>query len=126
MVDFESLTRSSNLYPLASTAKLEEILNSADSRRLAPVAVLFHMRFTRPLVGIIMVVLGLAIILRDQNRHVLVSSGVCLVMCTLYYAVVYGCKYLGDNDVLAAPLAAWLPVMVFGPVAVVQYDAMHT
>ncbi len=126
MVDFQSLTRASHLYPLASTAKLQEILNSADSRRLAPVAVIFHMRFTRPLVGILMIVLGLAIVLRDQNRHVLVSSGLCLVMCTIYYGMVYGCKYLGDQDVLAAPLAAWLPVILFGPIAIVQYDAMQT
>jgi lipopolysaccharide export system permease protein len=126
IIDFDSLTRGSSIYPLASTAKLNEILNSPDTRRLAPVAVIFHMRFTRPLVGITMVVLGLAIILRDQNRHVLVSAGLCLVMGTVYYALVYGCKYMGENDFLAAPLAAWLPVMIVGPIAIVQYDAMHT
>src|SRR5207244_12594830 len=88
MIDFESLTRGSNIYPLASTAKLNEILNSPETRRLAPVAVIFHMRFTRPLVGLTVVVLGLAIIVRDQNRHVLASAGlgpgvcaICAVLC---------------------------------------------
>lgn len=126
MIDFDSLTRSSSLYSLASTEKLQEILNSSDTRRMAPVAVIFHMRFTRPFVGLVMLLLGLAIILKDQNRHVLVSSGLCLVMCAGFYAIVYGCKYLGENDILAAPLAAWLPIIVFGPIAIVQYDAMHT
>lgn len=125
-IDFDSLTRGSSMYPLASTAKLRQMLDSHDTRRLAPVAVIFHMRYTRPLVGIILVLLGLAIILRNQNRHILVSAGLCLVMGAVFYAVVYGCKYLGEQDVLAAPLAAWLPVILVGPIAVVQYDAMHT
>lgn len=126
MVDFDSLSRSSSLYSLASTAKLKEILNSPDTRRMAPVAVIFHMRFTRPFVGLVMVLMGLSIILKDQNRHVLVSSGLCLLMCSIFYGIVYGCKYLGEQDVLAAPLAAWLPIILFGPVAIVQYDAMQT
>lgn len=124
--DFDSMTRNSNWHAFASTAKLREMLNRPDPRRLAHVAVLFHMRFTRPLVGILMVLLGLSIILRDQNRHVLISSGMCLAMCAVFYAGIYGCKFLGENDLLAAPLAAWLPILFFGPVTLAYYDAMQT
>jgi lipopolysaccharide export system permease protein len=125
-VDFDSLTKGSAVYALASTAKLQEVLSTPDQRRQPAVAVLFHMRFTRPLVGLVLVVLGLAIILKDQNRHVLVSSGLCLLMCVIYYCAVYGCKYLGEKDFLTAPLAAWLPVILFGPLAFVQFDSVHT
>ncbi|CAN5168499.1 LPS export ABC transporter permease LptG [soil metagenome] len=125
-IDFDSMTRGSSVYALASTTKLQDVLAMPDQRRQPAVAVLFHMRFVRPLIGVVLVVLGLAIILRDQNRHVLVSSGLCLVMCAIYYGAVYGCKYLGENDLLSAPLAAWLPVIVFGPIAVVQFDSMQT
>jgi lipopolysaccharide export system permease protein len=125
-IDFDMLTRSSNLYALASTAKLQEVLSSPDPRRMAPVAVMFHMRFARPFVGVVMILLGLSIILRDHNRHVLVSSGLCLAMSAGYYALVLGCKYLGENDYLAPPLAAWLPVIAVAPFAIVQYDSMQT
>jgi lipopolysaccharide export system permease protein len=33
---------------------------------------------------------------------------------------------LGDNDLISPPLAAWLPVLLFGPVAIAQFDAIHT
>ena len=33
---------------------------------------------------------------------------------------------LGDAEVLPAALAAWAPVLVFGPFALVLFDAVHT
>jgi lipopolysaccharide export system permease protein len=39
---------------------------------------------------------------------------------------VIACKYLGDQDVLPAPLAAWLPLILFGPPALVAFDSVHT
>jgi lipopolysaccharide export system permease protein len=40
--------------------------------------------------------------------------------------VCFTCKSLGDNDLLAPALAAWLPVLVFGPLSLVMFDAVHT
>lgn len=124
--DFETMTRRPNWYLFASTKQLQDILSRPDPGRLAPVAVLFHMRFTRPLVGALLIILGLSIILRDHNRHVLISTGYCLLTCVLYYAAIYGCKYLGETDLISAPLAAWGPVLLFGPVAVATFDAIQT
>lgn len=125
-IDFETVTRGANWFIFASTPSLREILARPDARRLAPVAVLFHMRFTRPIIGMLLVILGLSVILRDQNRSVLLNAGMCLVMCAMFYAVIYACKYLGENDLIGPPLAAWLPVLIFGPVAVSMFDAIHT
>jgi lipopolysaccharide export system permease protein len=125
-VDFDAVTRGGSWYLYASTPKLREILSRPDQRRQPAVAVTFHMRITRLLVGAILVLLGLAVILRDQNRHVFINAGLCLVLCAIFYATVYGCKYLGDNDFVSPPLAAWLPVLIFGPVAVALIDAIHT
>ena len=89
-------------------------------------AVLFHSRLTRPLLGMVLVLLGLSVILRDQNRNVIISSGLCLVLCGVFFAASYACKMLGDNEYLNPALAAWLPVLTFGPFAVVMFDAVHT
>ena len=35
-------------------------------------------------------------------------------------------KFLGDHDLIAPALAAWLPVLIFGPPAFVMFDSMHT
>ena len=125
-VDFETLTRGPSWYLLASTAGLADLLARPDPRRQAPVAVLFHSRLVRPVVGFVLVVLGLGVILRDSHRHVLVGTGLCVVTCAVFMATVFACKYLGDQDLIVPVLAAWLPVIAFGPVSLVLFDAVQT
>jgi lipopolysaccharide export system permease protein len=125
-VDFEALTRDPRWYQLASTTRLFQELHRPESQRQAGMAVLFHTRLTRPVLGIILVLLGLSIILRDQNRNVIISSGLCLVLCGIFFATCYACRMLGDNDYVNPALSAWLPVLFFGPHALVMFDAVHT
>jgi lipopolysaccharide export system permease protein len=125
-VDFDHLTQPPNWYQMAPTKKLYDDLNDPDSTRLASMAVLFHMRLTRPLLGMVLVLLGLSVILRDQNRNVIISSGMCLVLCGMFFAFSYTCKTLGDNEYVNPAFAAWLPVVTFGPFAFVLFDAVHT
>jgi lipopolysaccharide export system permease protein len=125
-VDFTMVTRARNWYTVASTLRLHQELSRPDSTRLAAMAVLFHMRLTRPFVGMILVLCGLSIILRDQNRNVFLSAGMCLALCALFFAAQFTCRSLGDNEYFSPALAAWLPVLFFGPLAVALFDAVHT
>jgi lipopolysaccharide export system permease protein len=125
-VDFEALTRQPKWFQLASTVRLYEELQRTDTVRVPQMAVLFHMRLTRPILGMILVFMGLSVILTDQNRNVFISAGLCLVLCALFFAAVFASKQLGDSDILSPALAAWLPVLVFGPLAFVMFDAVHT
>jgi lipopolysaccharide export system permease protein len=125
-VDFDTVTRSRNWYIFASTWRLKAELGKPDSTRLASMAVLFHTRLTRPILGAILVLMGLSVILRDQNRNVFLSAGFCIALCGLFFAALFSCKFLGDNEYLAPAMAAWLPVIVFGPFAIVQFEAVHT
>jgi lipopolysaccharide export system permease protein len=124
--DLTTLTRHSKWYVYTSTFQLFLELDTTESKRLSPMAVLFHMRLTRPVLGLVLVFLGLSVILRDQNRNLFIAAGLCLLMCVMVYAAMFGCKYLGDHDFLAPALAAWLPVLFFGPMAFVLFDAVHT
>jgi lipopolysaccharide export system permease protein len=125
-VDFDMLTRARNWFQFASTSRLHAELQRADPTRLAPIAVLFHMRLTRPILGIILVFLGLSVILRDQNRNIFVSAGLCLIICAVFFGACFTCRSLGSNEYLSPAFAAWLPVMVFGPVSIAMFDAVHT
>jgi lipopolysaccharide export system permease protein len=125
-VDFDVLTRDKKWFYRISTWQLFDQLGKADSGRVASMAVFFHMRLTRPLLGMILVFMGLSIILRDQNRNVFISAGLCLLLCALFFASCYVAKYLGDKEMLAPALAAWLPVLVFGPLSFSLFDAIHT
>jgi lipopolysaccharide export system permease protein len=125
-VDFDIVTRSRNWYAFASTVRLKDELGKPDTTRLAAMAVLFHTRLTRPFLGAILVLMGLSVILRDQNRNVFLSAGLCIALCGLFFAALFSCKFLGDNEYISPALAAWLPVIVFGPFAFVQFEAVHT
>ena len=125
-VDFDSLTRNANWYLLASTWRIYQELENPESGRQAGMAVLFHTRMTRPILGLVLVVMGLGVILRDQNRNVIISAGMCLVLCAVYFASLYACKMLGDSELLPPALAAWAPVLVYGPLGLVLFDAVHT
>ena len=124
-LDFDGVTRRHTWHQFADTNSLWEALNKGTSAK-QQLAVQFHLRLTRPLTSIILVFLGLSVILRDQNRHVFISAGLCLGTAALFYAFVEGAKYLGDQELVPAVLAAWLPVLVFAPIAFVQFDAIHT
>jgi lipopolysaccharide export system permease protein len=125
-VDFDSITRPRTWFVFASTSRLLSELDRPDSTRLASMAVLFHMRLTRPILGLLLVFMGLSVILRDQNRNVFISTGLCLALCATFFGALFACKYLGDAEFLSPALAAWLPVLFFGPLAFVLFDAIHT
>jgi lipopolysaccharide export system permease protein len=125
-VDFAVLTRHSKWFVYTSTCQLFEELAKSESKRLSAMAVHFHMRLTRPILGMILVFLGLSMILRDQNRNIFIAAGMCLIMCGMVFAAMFGCKFLGDHDFVPPALAAWMPVLFFGPVAFVLFDAVHT
>ena len=125
-VDFERMTRNRTWFVFASTYQLLNELDQPESTQRASMAVLFHTRITRPILGFLLVLMAMAVILRDQNRNVFISAGMCLALCALFFGANIACKYLGDNEYFSPILAAWLPVMIFGPLSFVLFDAIHT
>lgn len=124
-LDFDTVVRGRTSYLYSGTPEVWDVLNRGTTPKQA-VAVAFHQRIVRPLNGLILALFGLAVILKDQNRHVFISAGLCLMLAVAFSAVVYGAKYLGDQDILPAPLAAWIPALIFGPLSFATFDAIHT
>ncbi len=56
--DYDTVSRGGTWYVYASTSRLQEMLTGAEPRRQVKMAVLFHTRITRPLVGCLLVLLG--------------------------------------------------------------------
>jgi lipopolysaccharide export system permease protein len=123
---FDRATQGQKTQSFTATSDLNRLMERTDVGRMQSLAVTFHMRLARPIVGMLLVIMGLSIILRDQTRHVFISSGLCLIMCALFYAVVFGGKFLGNADYVSPALAAWLPLLIFLPLSIAFYDAIHT
>lgn len=125
-IDFDTFIRPKNWYVYYPTFSLLREMAKTHSTQIAGVAVVFHQRLTRPILGMLLVFMGLSIILRDQNRNIFISVGLCLVLCALFFTAGFACKHLGDNGFLSPALAAWAPVVTFGPLSFVMFDAVHT
>ena len=124
--DFDTVTRPRNWYLYLPTYELYEQLGRAGHAQLAGLAVVFHQRLTRPVLGMTLVLLGLAVILRDQNRNIFISAGMTLVLCATFFGACLACQFLGSSEYLSPALAAWLPVLTFGPLSFALFDAVHT
>jgi lipopolysaccharide export system permease protein len=125
-IDFDTMIRPKVWYMYCSTWNLLNELARAHSSQVAGVAVVFHMRLTRPILGMLLVFMGLSVILRDQNRNIFMSTGLCLLLCAIFFMTIFFCKHMGDNEMIPPDLAAWLPVFLFGPPSFVMFHAVHT
>ncbi len=125
-VDFDLVTRPRTWYQFAGTRQIFNDLQAGEMVRQAAMAVQLHLRLTTPVLTLLMILMGLSLVLRDQSRNVFLNAGLCLVLAAIFYAAVYLCRHLGENEYLSPALAAWLPVLSFGPLAFTMFDAIHT
>lgn len=79
-----------------------------------------HSRFTRPLLDITLILLGLPMVLGGIERNVFVSAGVCFWIIAAVHLTVMACSALGAASIIRpTALAAWLPLAIYFPLAVV-------
>ena len=79
--------------------------------------VTIHSRFVRPLLDITLLFLGLPLVLKGQ-RNIFISIGLCILVISAFMLVVVGAQYLGSAYLISPAFAAWLPLMIFAPTAV--------
>ena len=80
-----------------------------------------HVRFTEPINNLVMLLLALPFIL-SRERNIKASATFCLLTVGTFYAFIYLCRQMG----LPPTLGAWLPILLFGPIAVVMFDSVKT
>ena len=73
-----------------------------------------------------MLMLGLPLMFSRRNRNVFVSIGICLLAGIAFSIVNLTCQSLGGLGLLRPTLAAWLPLLVFVPVAVALSHSFRT
>ncbi len=100
-IDFQNAIRSKNWFVYMTTWHLLEEMNRPGNPQQAALAVVFHQRLTRPILGMILVFMGLGVILRDQTRNVFISAGMCLVLCAVFFGACITSQYLGNNEHLS-------------------------
>jgi lipopolysaccharide export system permease protein len=76
-----------------------------------------HARFIKPLLDLCLVLLGIPLVLSLGTRNIFVAAVIGILLAAVLVMVVLACDTLGKNYLLGATLAAWLPLLIFGPMA---------
>jgi lipopolysaccharide export system permease protein len=105
-----------------STAELARLVRETPASD--ELAASYHRRFASPAAIVVLLLLGLPFALRGYGSSTFRSIGVGIFLCFGYYVVDAACLYLGTGGTLPPVAAAWLPVLVFGPVGFYLLDSV--
>lgn len=78
----------------------------------------YHYRFSYSLIGLVVVLLGLPLSVRLGRGGVMFGLGLGLLVSFLYWGAIQLSRAYGTSHVISPALAAWLPNIVFGVLAV--------
>jgi lipopolysaccharide export system permease protein len=123
-LDFDQLTGGRAFKQYSSIRQLVAGLNNPSVDFGADVRVAVHARFVQPLLDITLLFLGLPLVLRRESRNVFLTIGICIAVTTGFLLTVMGLQYLGTIYYIQPALAAWAPLMLFVPLAVVMAQPM--
>ncbi|GMU22485.1 MAG: membrane protein [Phycisphaerae bacterium] len=114
-----------------SLGQLQELVAREPEKR-EQVARIRHGRFTAPINNMILLLLGISFFLNRLPESVLTQGAKSLAVCSASFLIAFiGHQLMGAIGAGALPdwlepLPAWLPIFLFGPVAVVLLDNVKT
>ena len=125
-VDFDQLISGGNIKQLSSTLQLIQGLRNPSLNFQSDVRVEIHARLVRPLLDMTLLFLGLPLILARESRNIFIAMGICMGLTAAFWIVVFTAQFLGSISLwpFTPPLAAWLPLMIFVPLAAGLSDCL--
>ncbi len=128
-ITFELLVGSDNWRQYASFLELTRGLHNPSLGLGADVAVAIHSRLLQPISDMVLLFLGLPLVLKRGNRNMFVAIGLCLVVVVAFLLVSLSAQYLGSSYLIPGgwgpALGAWLPLMIFVPLAVAMSEPLR-
>jgi lipopolysaccharide export system permease protein len=116
-VTFEQMIGSTNWSQYSSTPDLVRAVSNPSLGVGADLPLRVHARFTAPLLDMALVLLGIPLVLGPNRRGIFAAVGACVGMTVVFFLVVLGCHALALGDAFSPSLAAWMPLLVLGPLA---------
>ena len=119
-VEPQALTGGGSWRKLSSASELIASLKNPSVKNHPGIEVEFHSRFVQPFLDMNLLLLGLPIVLTRQSRNLFLSVGFCVLLIVVFMAVIMLCHSIGESAVLSPSLAAWCPLILFLPLAVMM------
>lgn len=127
-----NLYRSGNYVDMLSTQRINELLDRPKSFGRLSLLRVKHSRFTQPLMNVILLLLSIPCVLTREPGKLKMGASKCLVWMGLGLGSVFLTAQMAANPPQAvtadlwAALMAWLPIFIFGPLAVFFLERIKT
>lgn len=121
-IDIESL---SEPVSLLSFAELRDQFRR--QRYLHRLRVQLHERIAGPLAHLLLLLIGLPFVLRDEGRGGVFAGAIALILiCAGYFVVTFMSHALGNQGAIPPMVAAWAPVVAFGLLGIAMFGRVRT
>ena len=112
------LRQGSQWASLLSLRQMNGLIHGGGFANLPTIVMSRHVRLTRPLLQWILLALAIPFFLSREPISVVAAGGRALLLCGLFF----GATFLAHGMIResSAALVAWMPILGFGPVAVLQ------
>ena len=74
----------------------------------------------------VLLLLGLPFVLKTETKNFYLGIGVCILVCIVFLLIDMACSELGERLRIAPAAAAWLPILIFGPIGFFMFDSVRT
>ena len=116
-----ALRQSSEWLNYLSTAELTQLLRLQKVSDPEATALVRYARFADFFNNIVMLLIAVPFIL-SRERNLKSSAGLMVLAVGIFFVFIYFSRNIGLSPVLAA----WLPILIFGPIAALMLDAVKT
>lgn len=116
-VDFQQLSNGSKWQRHASSWELMKAFRNPSLAYGATSRVVIHARLVQPLLDLTLLFLALPLVLTRHNRSIFVAAGWCLLVVAGFFLIKIASHGLGTYGLLSPHLAAWVPLIIFAPLA---------
>jgi lipopolysaccharide export LptBFGC system permease protein LptF len=119
------LRRNSEWADLLSIRQLNVLLQSQQLPNRPMIVMSLHTRLTQPLLQWTLLLLALPFFLIREPSNVMAAGGKSLLLAGAFFLVSFVAHSVVKEETYAA-LIAWIPILLFGPLAVVQLANVKT
>ncbi len=125
-ISVDQLRRGRQWQRLTATKPLIDGLQNGSIDHAPDVRVMIHSRLVQPLLDVTLIFLGLPIVLKDSSsRKVVLQAAKSLLAVVFFASVVIICHGMGIQGMIQPSLAAWLPLIILVPVAILLSEPLR-
>jgi lipopolysaccharide export system permease protein len=117
-IEFEELLGGSTWMQYASTAAMIQRLRSPNSIVNDELRLTVHQRFVQPMLELTLLLLGIPILLKNQDRNLFWITGITVLSIGVFMLVIKVFQSMASGATPLSPyLGAWLPLIIIAPIA---------